>query len=47
MAKASDENGSDGEGLKLREQSGLDTRNFPKKFRYKQEKFAVKNYVFL
>ena len=27
MAKASDENGSDGEGRKLGEQTGLDTRN--------------------
>ena len=27
MAKASDENGSNGEGRKLREQTGLDTRN--------------------
>ena len=26
MAKASDENGSDGEGRKLGEQTGLDTR---------------------
>ena len=26
MAKASDEHGSDGEGRKLREQTGLDTR---------------------
>ena len=31
MAKASDENGSDGEGRKLGEQTGLDTRNFPTK----------------
>jgi hypothetical protein len=31
MAKASDENGSDGQGRKLREQTGLDTRNFLRK----------------
>ena len=30
MAKALNENGSDGEGRKLGEQTGLDTRNFLK-----------------
>ena len=29
MAKASDQNGSDGEGRKLGEQTGLDTRVVP------------------
>ena len=46
MAKAPNQNGSDSEERKPGEQSGLDTRNSPKKFLYKQVDL-LSNYIYL
>ena len=46
MAKALDENRSDGEGRRLGERSGLDTRNF-REISVQAGKFACKNYICL
>ena len=48
MAKAPNENGSDGEERKLGEQTGLDTRNFRvTRISVPASKFANKNYIYL
>ncbi len=46
MAKALDENRFDGEGRRLGERSGLDTRNF-REISVQASKFRSENYIYL